>query len=134
MLTYNSSSFFAICISSVVQFLKEVTLEDGTLSTQLTDTEVYSLTEGEYYVSVDQFKAGEYIVKKDSADKYAIGKKASLIGVYNINKGYADFKEITKLYENNEYCIVQPNSTYGLAVYDHIVLDAGAVNDDQIVY
>lgn len=120
--------------SSTVKFLKEVTLEDGTLSTQLMDAEIYSLTEGEYYVSVDQFKAGEYIVKKDSADKYAIGKKASLIGVYNINKGYADFKEITKLYENNEYCIVQPNSTYGLAVYDHIVLDASAVNDDQIIY
>ena len=98
------------------------------------DAEIYSLTDGEYYVSTDQFKAGEYIDKKDSADKYAIGKKASLIGVYNINKGYADFKEITKLYENNEYCIVKANSAYGLAVYDHIVLDAKAVNDDQIIY
>ncbi len=119
---------------SQVQFLKEITLEDGTLSTQLVDTEIYSLTEGEYYVSTDQFEAGEYIDKKDSADKYAIGKKASLIGVYNVNKGYADFKEITKLYENNEYCIVKANSTYGLAVYDHIVLDADAVKDDQIIY
>ena len=120
--------------SSQVQFLKEVTLEDGTLSTQLVDAEIYSLTEGEYYVSTDQFNAGEYIDKKDSTDKYAIGKKASLIGVYNINKGYADFKEITKLYENNEYCIVKANSAYGLAVYDHIVLDAKAVKDDQIIY
>lgn len=117
-----------------VQFLKEVTLEDGTLSTELVEAEIYSLTEGEYYVSTDQFNAGEYIDKKDSTEKYAIGKKSSLIGVYNVNKGYADFKEITKLYENKEYCIVKANSTYGLAVYDHIVLNAKAVTDDQIIY
>lgn len=120
--------------SSTVQFLKEVTLEDGTLSTELVEAEVYSLTEGEYYVSTDQFEAGQYIDKKDSKETYAIGKKAALIGVYNVNKGYADFKEITKLYENNEYCIVKANSTYGLAVYDHIVLNASAINDDQIIY
>lgn len=120
--------------SGTVQFLKEVTLEDGTLSTQLVNANIYSLTDGEYYVSTDQFEAGQYIDKKDSKETYAIGKKATLIGVYNINKGYADFREITKLYENNEYCIVKANSTYGLAVYDHIVLDASAVNDDQIIY
>lgn len=120
--------------SNQVQFLKEVTMEDGTKSTELVDAEVYNLVDGEYYVSTDQFEAGQYIDKKDSKDTYSIGKKASLIGVYNINKGYADFKEITKLYENNEYCIVKANSTYGLAVYDHIVLDASAVKDDQIIY
>lgn len=120
--------------SGTVQFLKEVTLENGTLSTELVNANIYSLTDGEYYVSTDQFEAGQYIDKKDSKETYAIGKKASLIGVYNINKGYADFKEITKLYENNEYCIVKANSTYGLAVYDHIVLDASAVTDDQIIY
>lgn len=117
-----------------VIFLKEVTKDDGTLSTVEVAADIYSLTDGEYYVSTDQFEAGQYILKEDSSDKYAIGKKASLTGVYNINKGFADFKEITKLYENKEYCIVQANSTYGLAVYDHIVLDANAVKDDQIIY
>ncbi|MDE6313515.1 MAG: hypothetical protein K2M46_07850 [Lachnospiraceae bacterium] len=120
--------------STQVQFLKEVTMEDGTKSTELVDANIYNLVDGEYYVSTDQFEAGQYINKKDSKDTYSIGKKASLIGVYNINKGYADFKEITKLYENNEYCIVKANSTYGLAVYDHIVLDASTVGDDQIIY
>ena len=33
-------------------------------------------------------KEKDYIIKPDSTDKYAISKKASLIGVYNINKGY----------------------------------------------
>lgn len=120
--------------SNQVQFLKEVTMEDGTKSTELIEADIYNLVDGEYYVSTDQFEAGQYINKKDSKDTYSIGKKASLIGVYNINKGYADFKEITKLYENNEYCIVKANSAYGLAVYDHIVLDASTVGDDQIIY
>ena len=74
------------------------------------------------------------IIKPDSNDKYAISKKASLIGVYNINKGYADFKQINILYQNEEYSIVESNTQYGLNVYDYIVLDAKTVNEDDIIY
>ena len=52
---------------------------------------------------------------------------------YNINKGYADFKEITILSQNDEYAIVKPNSTYGLRVYDYIALKADTVSDDQFI-
>jgi hypothetical protein len=67
-------------------------------------------------------------------EKYAISKTGSLIGVYNINKGYADFKQITILYQNEEYAIVKPNTVYGLNVYDYIVLDAATVSDNQFIY
>ena len=52
---------------------------------------------------------------------------------YNINKGFADFKEITILAQNDEYAIVKPNSTYGLRVYDYIALKADTVSDDQFI-
>lgn len=55
-------------------------------------------------------------------------------GVYNINKGYAVFREVTVIDENEEYCIVESNNTYSLAAYDYIVLDASEVTEDQIVY
>ena len=58
----------------------------------------------------------------------------SLIGVYNINKGYADFTAITILSSNEEYAIVKSNTTYGLSEYDYIVLDASTVNADDFVY
>ena len=61
-------------------------------------------------------------------------KNALLIGVYNMNKGYADFRQINILYQNEEYAIVKSNTRYGLNVYDYIVLDASAVTDEQFIY
>ena len=57
-----------------------------------------------------------------------------MIGVYNINKGYADFKQIIILENNEEYSIVKSNTTYGLNVYDYIVLDAETVEDNDFIY
>ena len=57
----------------------------------------------------------------------------TLIGVYNINKGFADFKEITILYSNDEYSIVKSNPNYGLLEYDYIVLDAESINEDDFI-
>ncbi len=51
-----------------------------------------------------------------------------------MNKGYADFKQITILDENDEYAIVSSNTQYGLTVYDRIVLDAASVNTDDFIY
>ena len=67
-------------------------------------------------------------------EQFIVGKMGSLIGVYNINKGYADFKRIEILYQNEEYSIVKSNTMYGLTVYDYIVLDASTVSDDEILY
>ena len=73
-------------------------------------------------------------MKPESTEKYALSKRGSLTGVYNINKGYADFKQIDVLYDNDEYSIVKSNTQYGLSAYDYIVLDAQAVEDDEFIY
>ena len=62
-----------------------------------------------------------------------MSKRATLVGVYNMNKGYADFKQINILYRNEEYAIVKSNTKYGLSVYDYIVLNAETVRDDQFI-
>ena len=57
-----------------------------------------------------------------------------MIGVYNINKGYADFRRIRILYQNDEYSIVESNTAYGLNVYDFIVLDTSTVDENELIY
>jgi hypothetical protein len=108
--------------------------EDGNATTEFTETTIYQETDTDYYLDDTVLRAGNYIVKPESTEKYAISKTGSLIGVYNINKGYADFKQITILYQNEEYAIVKPNTVYGLNVYDYIVLDATTVSDNQFIY
>ena len=70
----------------------------------------------------------------DSTEKYRVSRRGTLIGVYNINKGYADFKQINILYQNEEYAIVRSNTQYGLAVYDYIALDARMVAENELIY
>lgn len=56
-----------------------------------------------------------------------------LTGVYNINKGYAVFKQINILSQNDDYTIVETGTTYGVALYDHIALDGSSVVENQTI-
>lgn len=114
--------------------LREVYLEDGSTSTEFVSTAIYGETETEFYLDDYSLRMGDKLIEPDSMSSFAISKKGSLIGVYNINKGYADFKQISILYQNDEYSIIKPNTTYGLSVYDYIVLDASTVEDDEFIY
>lgn len=108
--------------------------EEGNIATQFVETTIYEETENEYYVDDSTLRSGSYLIKPDSTDKYAVSRIGSLEGVYNINKGYADFKQIIVLYHNDEYSIVKSNTTYGLNEYDYIVLDASTVGDNEFIY
>ncbi|HBA51039.1 MAG TPA: hypothetical protein DCZ91_25215 [Lachnospiraceae bacterium] len=110
-------------------------LEDGTISTETVEVEVYYFDSEsrEYYLDSSILNSGENLYDSEGQETFTVSKRATLVGVYNMNKGYADFKQITVLYENEEYAIVKPNTKYGLSVYDYIVLDAGTVRDDQFI-
>lgn len=55
-------------------------------------------------------------------------------GVYNINKGYTQFRQINILYQNEEYALVEQGTSYGLTVYDILFSMGQAVDEDQIIY
>ncbi len=116
--------------------IRESYKEDGTIYSEFVETEIYSYDEstGEYYLDTTILQLGDKLYKPDGQETYTVSKKASLIGVYNMNKGYADFRQINILYQNEEYAIVKSNTQYGLNVYDYIVLDASAVSDEQFIY
>lgn len=114
--------------------LREAVLEDGTRTTEYLEVSIYSLVEGEYYVDAGVIQSGDHLFMTDSTETYTVSKRATLIGVYNMNKGYADFRQIEILYQNDEYAIVRSNTDYGLNVYDLIVQDASSVEVDQFIY
>ena len=114
--------------------MKEVYTEDGTATVEFLETTIYNETETDYYLDDLSLRIGDYIVKPDSTEKFAVSKRGSLIGVYHMNKGYADFKQINILYQNDEYSIVKSNTQYGLSPYDYIVLDSSTVKEDELIY
>lgn len=115
--------------------LRQSYLENGEISSESLEIEVYNFDSEskEYYVDSSILNAGDILYKQDGQETYTVSKRATLIGVYNMNKGYADFKQINILYQNDEYAIVKSNTKYGLNVYDYIVLNADTVSDDQFI-
>ena len=110
-------------------------LEDGNISSEILEVEIYNFDNEtkEYYLDSTFLDAGDILYKRDGQETFTVSKRASLTGVYNMNKGYADFKQIIILYQNDEYAIVKSNTKYGLSVYDYIVLNAESVSDDQFI-
>ncbi len=104
--------------------------ENGSETSEFVEVEIYNETDDAYYVDDLSLRSGDNLIKTDSQEKYIVSEKKSLIGVYNINKGYADFRQVSILYQNEEYSIVKSNTMYGLNVYDYIVLDASTVEGD----
>ncbi len=95
---------------------------------------IYYSTDEYYYVDEDEVPSGTILQKSDSSETYTVGsEKATLSGVYNINKGYAVFKQIDIIYQNEEYSIVKTGTTYGISLYDHIALDGSKVSEDEII-
>ncbi len=120
-----------------VGFNKEIYGEGGKTSIEFVEAEIYNSDDTYYYVQKSEdgpFKSGDYLVKPNSDERYQIGPTAKLAGAYNINKGYAVFKQVNELAGSGEYYIIEKGTKYGLSVYDHIVLDADAVSEGQTVY
>ena len=109
-------------------------METGEKSIRMLEITPYSLKDGKYYLDDVNLKLGTRVVTSDPDVTYPISEKASLTGVYNMNKGYADFKQITVKQQNETYAIVASNTQYGLNVYDYIVLNASAVSEDDFIY
>ena len=114
--------------------LRETYNEDGSVIPEFIEVSIYNEENGEYYIDDSVLRAGDNLLRTDSNERHTVSKSGTLVGVYNINKGYADFKQIQILNQNEEYSIIQSNTKYGLIAYDHIVLDAESVNEDEFIY
>lgn len=95
---------------------------------------IYDESEEEVYISRDSMPEGTVLMKPESSETYTVGKTKQLQGVYNVNKGYAVFKKVSILCENDEYYIVQEGENYGLSNYDHIVQEGNSVSQDEVVF
>lgn len=120
---------------SEITLLKQTFAADGSEKTEYISAVVYGKSDGYYLVDPTLFETGNYVLMTDTNRKYLIddSRKETIRGVYNVNKGYAVFREITVVDENEEFCIVAPNNVYGLAPHDRIVLDASTVKEGEIV-
>lgn len=108
--------------------------EDGENATEFDPVTLFFETETSYYIDGEKIGPGDVVIKPDSTERFRLDARSSLEGVYNINKGYAVFKRIEKLFENEEYTIVKSGTPYGISIYDHIALSSSSVKEDDILH
>ena len=108
--------------------------EKGNPYTEKYPVTIYSSDEDFSYLDLNAFNDGDYL-ESPVAEGYdfKISAKGNLTGVYNINKGYALFRLVSVLYQNDAYTIVRNNTYYGLNLYDRIVINADQVTESQII-
>ena len=118
-----------------ITLLRETFNKDGSAVVRRVTAKVYAKKDNYYLVDTSLFKVGDYVQMIDTSKKFQIQDSniETIQGVYNINKGYAIFREVTIIDENEEFCIVEPNNIYGLAAHDYIVLDASTVDADDLM-
>ena len=64
---------------------------------------------------------------------YTITREEKIFGVYVLNKGYADFKRIRRLYQSDHFSIVQKFFPYSVKIYDLIAGEAQDIKEFSIV-
>lgn len=105
-----------------------------TLEPRFTACEIYYEDETYGYVDKETFGINDYILSDKTTDRFRISLVGKLEGVYNVNKGYAVFRRVERLSENDEYVIIKKGTKRGLSVYDHIALDATKVIESAVIY
>ncbi len=129
-------------------FLKQIGSGDSS-SSEFVDATIYrqvdaqgnEITEntqdtsgGLCYVDKDTLNEGDILIKPDSGETFTVGQVDNLQGAYNINQGYAVFRQIKILDQNEEYCIVEEGTSYGLRAFDYIARDGSTVSEEEILY
>ena len=112
----------------------EKTDENGNIHVEFQSHAVYRVTEDSFYIDAKVYNSGVQIIMPDSNEKFTLSKTEKLQGVYNINNGYAVFKQIEILSESNDYAIIADNTDFGVTIYDHIVLKGDSVAEKQIIF
>lgn len=127
--------FFSLGANSSKKGLtQEIYSETGEVTYNFVAADIYYQDEAYAYVDANLFPAGTWIHSPVNSDRYQLTQMNKLTGVYNVNQGYAVFKRIEVLYQNEEYCIVAKNTVGGLSAYDHIVLIGSTAVDQAIIY
>lgn len=119
--------------SSSQGLLIETTDDAGEKVQKFIATDIYDSNEECYYVSEEELTRGTKVIDPAGGEGFVISDSEELKGVYNINKGYAVFRIIDILYQNEEYTIIARGTSYGLSQYDHIALDGSVIAENEVI-
>lgn len=119
--------------ATVPGVLKVTYDKSGKETQSFVSVENASVKDDKYYVNDTILVPGDTIVDPATTQLVTLNTQESVEGVYCVNTGYCQFRKIEKVYENNEYTIVSPNTSGGISNYDHIVVNPKLLNENDFI-
>ena len=114
-------------------FLKVSKSSDGSEEVTFVSPTLYELKDGKYYVDTSEFSEGDVIIKDgSSSDRVIVRDTAALVGVYSMNKWYAVFRKVNIIDKNEQFCLVESGTSYGITQFDFIVENSSDVKESDI--
>ena len=110
--------------------------KNGDASTEFIETDLYFKDDKYSFIDTSVVNKGDVILLPGSSgtdNTFKVSETGSLTGVFNVNKGYPVFRRIEVLYENNEYCLVDMDTTMGLNNFDHIIVNVDLAKKQNYV-
>jgi hypothetical protein len=112
----------------------KVTFETKTVTIRKNESGETDDDPGYYYILAEDVPENTVICKEDSTETYELNKKVKLSGVYNVNRGYAFFRYVDVIMENEDYSIVRSGVNHSISLFDRIVLNGDTVQNNQTIY
>lgn len=97
------------------------------------DVDISKEDDSYYYIANNEKLNIGDILYKSPTEKMEIKSFTKIYGAYNVNKGYAVFRNIEVLNTNNDYAIIKKGTSFGLSDYDRIVYDAKKVSEGEFI-
>lgn len=90
--------------------------------------------QGYYYILKEEIPENTVISYPESSATMVLKKTVELPGVFNINRGYGDFRCVEILMENNDYTIVKAGMANSISLFDRIALDGSQIELNEVIY
>lgn len=97
-------------------------------------TEIYYEDEQYNYIDMKSITYGTFIYDEKSQETFQISLVGKLIGVYCVNKGFAQFRRVDMMQEGTEFCVVKNGMSYSISEHDHIAEDSSTIKESQTIY
>lgn len=120
--------------SSSEGFSVRNTSKDGNVKVEQKEFTIYKKTKDYCYLDPEEVEEGTTFEAMDAGERFTVGEKKKLKGVYCTNQGYADFRPVEVIVNRDSYAIVKTDTQKGINLYDFIVLDSKTIKENQIIY
>lgn len=114
--------------------IKKIFSKNGDITYPFVKADVYYDDGTNSYIDTNLFDIGTVLQSPTDAEEFTLSQTSKLVGVYNVNLGYAVFKRIEIINQNEEYYIISKDTDKGLSAYDQIALDGSTAVNQAIIY